>query len=638
VGDRRRLASHYRRGTPSHMMADGRIPREGQQAALALSARIGIVRAVPGSGKTWLLAEVLRRELECWSDAIGGIASLSFTNVARDEICRALGHTPAHPHFVGTLDSFLFRAIVRPFTTWVFPDYAAPRLVPAEFVEHMGDNHWGFDSLSLETGRGAERVNIFEFTFVDKHKCGTAKFSYRTKGGFIQTSLELSKRVLARKQALWRSSGRMSHSDVAFVAMSVLRDRKRGREALEIILRRYPFLLVDELQDTGRYHSMAVRCILADKRARGFVVGDPDQAIYGFNGAQPVVFDHFDQLEGSKSVTLDISHRCAERICRVASALSSTGMVIRPKPGAAAGRATLLVHADDSGIVADLVEEMANNLAQQKPAAVVTLVTRRNEEVEVLAARAKLPVAPKLGSAPLDALYKAVVHWRSGRGRHARAAAEAALGRVLFRSPNPGRAEMDRVGIAPLEWRQAVGEAVLLADAIVDGESFFTWGTRVREGLLSLLTRYGWLDRCEATKPRMPAKRSHDTRVPIVPRASMASTVRIKTVHAAKGETHDVTVLYVATATSPAACPSATWWSDSADLEEERRIAFVAASRPRDQFVLCVHIDTYDRLREQHPEFVALFEVAIIADTVNPGRLPAIPAAWNAAQEGDKLP
>ena len=108
-------------------------PTTEQQAVFDSKARVRVVQAVPGSGKTWLVANLIKKELAQRHSEYGGIAALSFTRVGGEEIRRAVGYDLCHPNFVGTLDSFLFRFVVRPFLKQVFPKYAVPRLIPAEW-------------------------------------------------------------------------------------------------------------------------------------------------------------------------------------------------------------------------------------------------------------------------------------------------------------------------------------------------------------------------------------------------------------------------------------------------------------------------------------------------------------------------
>lgn len=66
-----------------------RTPSTEHAAILASTARVRVVRAVPGSGKAWLVAEVIREELRQWRTPTSGVAALSFTRVGGEEISRA---------------------------------------------------------------------------------------------------------------------------------------------------------------------------------------------------------------------------------------------------------------------------------------------------------------------------------------------------------------------------------------------------------------------------------------------------------------------------------------------------------------------------------------------------------------------
>jgi len=117
-----------------------RKPTLDQQLALSRPVpRLRVVRVTPGTGKTWLVSEIIRQEITCWPTKTGGVVALSFTRVGGDEIRSAVGHELGHPHFVGTIDAFLFRYIVRPFfMACAGEGFPPPRLIPGEWGAHHG--------------------------------------------------------------------------------------------------------------------------------------------------------------------------------------------------------------------------------------------------------------------------------------------------------------------------------------------------------------------------------------------------------------------------------------------------------------------------------------------------------------------
>ncbi len=51
-------------------------------------------------------------------------------SIGGQEIRKEVGHDLTHPHFVGTIDAFLYRYVVRPFLRQVHHTWAPPRLIP----------------------------------------------------------------------------------------------------------------------------------------------------------------------------------------------------------------------------------------------------------------------------------------------------------------------------------------------------------------------------------------------------------------------------------------------------------------------------------------------------------------------------
>ncbi|MBN2358401.1 MAG: UvrD-helicase domain-containing protein, partial [Deltaproteobacteria bacterium] len=101
---------------------------------------------------------------------------------------------------------------------------------------------------------------------------------------------------------------------------SALRERYRER---------YRHLAIDEYQDIDPLQLRLVQ-LLAAPGGDVCAIGDPDQAIYGFRGADVTLFDRFaDDFPGARTVRLQRSYRHARRL------LSAAGQVIAGRPDAA---------------------------------------------------------------------------------------------------------------------------------------------------------------------------------------------------------------------------------------------------------------------------------------------------------------
>ena len=84
-----------------------------QEIFLGSEGRI-VLSACPGSGKTYIVAKKVLNYLQTWQCPYRGIAALSFTNVAKNEILKTIseglrqkGLDFRFPHYIGTLDSFI---------------------------------------------------------------------------------------------------------------------------------------------------------------------------------------------------------------------------------------------------------------------------------------------------------------------------------------------------------------------------------------------------------------------------------------------------------------------------------------------------------------------------------------------------
>jgi len=83
---------------------------------------------------------------------------------------------------------------------------------------------------------------------------------------------------------------------------------------------RYRHLFVDEMQDVNPAQFRLLRALLAEAPDL-FVVGDPNQSVYGWNGADPTLLERLpDILAGTRVLRLDENHRSSPQVVKVASA------------------------------------------------------------------------------------------------------------------------------------------------------------------------------------------------------------------------------------------------------------------------------------------------------------------------------
>lgn len=119
-----------------------------------------------------------------------------------------------------------------------------------------------------------------------------------------------------RYNQVLREQCRMDYDDQLVYAFQIL---KRYPAVLEVFRTQYPYILVDEAQDTSRIQH-AILDLLAGPGGNLFLVGDEDQSIYGFRAADPSALVHFEDTHpGAKILFLEQNYRSLPDLVRVAN-------------------------------------------------------------------------------------------------------------------------------------------------------------------------------------------------------------------------------------------------------------------------------------------------------------------------------
>ena len=90
---------------------------------------------------------------------------------------------------------------------------------------------------------------------------------------------------------------------------------------MEFIRNKYPYILIDEFQDTTELQTWIIKRI-AESDTKVGVIGDLAQSIYKFAGAKRKDFEIF-ELEGISSYKLEKNHRSTSRIIDFLNCLRS---------------------------------------------------------------------------------------------------------------------------------------------------------------------------------------------------------------------------------------------------------------------------------------------------------------------------
>ena len=138
--------------------------------------------------------------------------------------------------------------------------------------------------------------------------------------------------------------------------MLAVRDLQNDNAYAEAVRWRFRHLYVDEFQDVNPLQYELLSHWRGD-RPDLFVVGDPNQAIYGWNGADPALLSRFTRREPSATVVkLEENYRSTPQVLSLAATLAS-GSELRPnRPDGPTP--TMVAYADDEAEAAGITQRV----------------------------------------------------------------------------------------------------------------------------------------------------------------------------------------------------------------------------------------------------------------------------------------
>ena len=254
------------------------------------------IHAVPGSGKTSLLAAKLLLIAKKWPHSRKGVCVLSHTNVAKDEIRKRLSKTPdgmrllEYPHYIGTIHGFVNQFIALP--------YVRSRGLHIDAID---------DDLFARRARGmAYKDNALQALMrrreqlretIEKLYYRGAKLELETEAGTIFKSGPAREAIFRIKFAL-SAEGIFRHRDMFAYAEAALASTT---QLVDVVPRRFPMLFLDEMQDTS-WEQEQILTRLFEGKAVVQRYGDVDQTLQlDSTGSENLTFPRANYLPISSS-------------------------------------------------------------------------------------------------------------------------------------------------------------------------------------------------------------------------------------------------------------------------------------------------------------------------------------------------
>jgi DNA helicase II / ATP-dependent DNA helicase PcrA len=277
-------------------------PSPEQQKAIDQTGKF-VLHASPGSGKTFTVACRLANKIKNWNFSSSGIATISFTNVASEEISKnlegfGLPPDPGYPHFLGTIDHFINKWIFLPYGHLVMGCESRPNIVG------LYQNVWV-----------AEEHKFAGWIKPECHRCNITKFTYGIDGNLIGgiANCPYEHEYCLKKKQKFNRLGYALISDAEFWAMRVLENYPSIAKALT---RRFPEIIIDEAQDTSNIQMRIIDLLVDNGLSNIMLVGDPDQAIFEWRDADPDIFESkINNNHWGDTLFLTENYRSSQLIC-----------------------------------------------------------------------------------------------------------------------------------------------------------------------------------------------------------------------------------------------------------------------------------------------------------------------------------
>ena len=282
-----------------------------------------LVVAGAGSGKTRVLTHRVAHLIRAHGVKPNEILAITFTNKAaaemRERLERTLGRT-ARAIWILTFHAACGRILRREAerlgyrSTFTIYDQADQVRVVKACLEELGKDPKRF------TPRGIHA----QISNAKNQLISPEEYASRVASFWDQTVAE----VYGLYQRRLFASNAVDFDDMLMLTVDVL---ERFPEALERWQSTFRHVLVDEYQDTNHAQYRLLQ-LLAGKHRNVFAVGDPDQSIYAFRGADiRNILDFERDFGGADTVALEQNYRSTNAILEAANAVIDNNRDRKPK-------------------------------------------------------------------------------------------------------------------------------------------------------------------------------------------------------------------------------------------------------------------------------------------------------------------
>ena len=283
-----------------------------------------LILAGAGSGKTRVITSRIAWLIREKGVAPDSILAVTFTNKAASEmgerVDRLLGHSSLTKPLLCTFHSFCVRILRRDIEalkvggegltrSFAIYDENDQQAIVKQIMKRMG----------LDTKQLTPRTVLGRISWAKNHMVDPQEYYLSSK----DPNGERIAHIYQSYKAELRKCNALDFDDLLLEAVRLL---KVSTEARERYQRRYRYLLVDEYQDTNRPQYELMK-MLAGERKNVCAVGDEDQSIYSWRGADIRNILEFEKdFPNARIVRLEQNYRSTQNILEAAGAVVANNL------------------------------------------------------------------------------------------------------------------------------------------------------------------------------------------------------------------------------------------------------------------------------------------------------------------------
>jgi DNA helicase-2/ATP-dependent DNA helicase PcrA len=364
---------------------------DAQRAAVAMLKGPLLVLAGAGTGKTrvvtYRIAELIRRGAQP-----SRILAVTFTNKAAAEMqersAALLSKRGSERPEISTFHSLCVRILRRQIHHLGYPNSFA--------IYDRSDQESLARAALREIKVGNESLRPSDLLFhISRWKCRS--IDPQKAAASAQSDKEhLAAMAYRRYQKALRAKGAVDFDDLLGCTEELFQQFPQVRDAEA---RRFSHLLIDEYQDTNRSQYEIVKALAAGHRNL-CVVGDDDQSIYGWRGAEVSHILRFQKdWPGAVVVRLEDNYRSTGQILELANRLIAFNQqrhlkVLRASRGG--GEKPAIIQAQDETeearqVVADIQNRLGSSKVQPRDIAILFRTNEQPRAFETELRKAKIP-------------------------------------------------------------------------------------------------------------------------------------------------------------------------------------------------------------------------------------------------------